>query len=182
MSFKKATFGIALLLSTCLAPAAEAATWRISGTFEDLGTLSGFFDWGTNGFTNVTINTEPPATSPIFPYINTQTYDDDFPVDVSEDAQQYFSLNSNGLFYLTFYLSKACLSSATAPCHIPATRVVDSLELNFVTNQPQPVRPIASLTASPVPVPAALPLLATGLGALGVIGWRRKRKLAQAQA
>lgn len=34
---------------------------------------------------------------------------------------------------------------------------------------------------SAVPVPAALPLLATGLGALGVIGWRRKRKLAQAQ-
>lgn len=36
--------------------------------------------------------------------------------------------------------------------------------------------------APPVPIPAALPLLATGLGALGVLGWRRKRKLAQAQA
>ena len=29
-----------------------------------------------------------------------------------------------------------------------------------------------------VPLPAALPLFATGLGALGLIGWRRKRKAA----
>lgn len=42
---------------------------------------------------------------------------------------------------------------------------------------------IVGRAISPVPVPAALPLLATGLGALGVIGWRRKkRKLALAQA
>jgi hypothetical protein len=33
---------------------------------------------------------------------------------------------------------------------------------------------------SVVPVPAALPLLASGLGALGLIGWRRKRKAAAA--
>ena len=31
---------------------------------------------------------------------------------------------------------------------------------------------------SPVPLPAALPLFATGLGALGLLGWRRKRKAA----
>jgi hypothetical protein len=29
---------------------------------------------------------------------------------------------------------------------------------------------------SPVPFPAALPLFATGIGALGLLGWRRKRK------
>jgi hypothetical protein len=34
---------------------------------------------------------------------------------------------------------------------------------------------------NPVPVPAALPLFATGIGALGLLGWRRKRK-AQAVA
>jgi hypothetical protein len=31
---------------------------------------------------------------------------------------------------------------------------------------------------SEAPLPAALPLFATGLGALGLIGWRRKRKAA----
>jgi len=30
------------------------------------------------------------------------------------------------------------------------------------------------------PIPAALPLFATGLGALGLFGWRRKRKAALA--
>jgi hypothetical protein len=30
---------------------------------------------------------------------------------------------------------------------------------------------------SPTPVPAALPLFATGIGALGLLGWRRKRKV-----
>ena len=33
-----------------------------------------------------------------------------------------------------------------------------------------------TITPAPVPLPAALPLFATGLGALGLLGWRRKRK------
>lgn len=38
-----------------------------------------------------------------------------------------------------------------------------------------------SVTASPVvPIPGALPLFATGLGALGLLGWRRKKKAALA--
>lgn len=35
---------------------------------------------------------------------------------------------------------------------------------------------IRVLTVSTVPVPAALPLFGTGLAALGLLGWRRKRK------
>ena len=35
-----------------------------------------------------------------------------------------------------------------------------------------------SIGAEVVPLPAALPLFATGLGALGLLGWRRKRKQA----
>jgi hypothetical protein len=37
-------------------------------------------------------------------------------------------------------------------------------------------------TISATPVPAALPLFAGGLGALGLLGWRRKRKNASALA
>jgi hypothetical protein len=32
-----------------------------------------------------------------------------------------------------------------------------------------------NVTVNPTPLPAALPLFATGLGALGLFGWRRKR-------
>jgi hypothetical protein len=35
-----------------------------------------------------------------------------------------------------------------------------------------------SNSPEPTPLPAALPLFATGLGALGLLGWRRKRKAA----
>ena len=35
-----------------------------------------------------------------------------------------------------------------------------------------------SIAADATPLPAALPLFATGLGALGLLGWRRKRKQA----
>ena len=37
-------------------------------------------------------------------------------------------------------------------------------------------------TASATPLPGALPLFASGLGALGVLGWRRKRKATAALA
>lgn len=33
-----------------------------------------------------------------------------------------------------------------------------------------------TVAVAPTPLPAALPLLATGLGAIGLLGWRRKRK------
>ena len=35
-----------------------------------------------------------------------------------------------------------------------------------------------SITASPVPLPAALPLFAAGLSAMGFMGWRKKNKAA----
>ena len=38
--------------------------------------------------------------------------------------------------------------------------------------------PLELTVVSETPLPAALPLFATGLGALGLLGWRRKRKAA----
>jgi hypothetical protein len=40
------------------------------------------------------------------------------------------------------------------------------------------VRYVATGTVSSVPLPGALPLFATGLGALGLLGWRRKKTAA----
>ena len=41
---------------------------------------------------------------------------------------------------------------------------------------------VTGAAPSAVPLPAALPLFASGLGALGLLGWRRKRKNAAALA
>ena len=46
--------------------------------------------------------------------------------------------------------------------------IIDQSAITFA-----PVTPVAT-----TPLPAALPLFATGLGALGLFGWRRKRKAA----
>lgn len=42
--------------------------------------------------------------------------------------------------------------------------------------------PIITLTSFATPLPAALPLFASGLGGLGLLGWRRKKKKSQAVA
>jgi len=52
-------------------------------------------------------------------------------------------------------------------------------DINFIPS-PYEMRVFASTSA--VPLPAALPLFASGLGALGFLGWRRKRKNAAALA
>jgi hypothetical protein len=41
---------------------------------------------------------------------------------------------------------------------------------------------IDSIAATPTPLPATLPLFASGLGALGLIGWRRKKRKAAVRA
>ena len=56
--------------------------------------------------------------------------------------------------------------------------------LGFEINDPDVVAMDDFIYGEPVgavPLPAALPLFATGLGVLGLLGWRRKRK-AQATA
>jgi len=60
----------------------------------------------------------------------------------------------------------------------PFTNVFDqawNIAENFVAfNQFSPAT--WTIGPDPTPLPAALPLFATGLGALGLLGWRRKRK------
>jgi len=50
-------------------------------------------------------------------------------------------------------------------------RPVNIANGNTVSSSTDPDPPAA------VPLPGALPLFATGLGALGLLGWRRKRKV-----
>jgi hypothetical protein len=53
-----------------------------------------------------------------------------------------------------------------------------SYDVNTPFNGTYSITEITSGSSSATPLPAALPLFATGLGALGLLGWRRKRKAA----
>ena len=61
-----------------------------------------------------------------------------------------------------------------------------TIAFNFIGNSTQGWSDegfgIDNVSVSGTPLPAALPLFATGLGALGLLGWRRKRKNAAAIA
>ena len=61
------------------------------------------------------------------------------------------------------------------------TRVVyEILSNSSGVTQPVAINQMSVVVDPVVPIPAALPLFATGLGALGLLGWRRKRKNASA--
>jgi hypothetical protein len=68
------------------------------------------------------------------------------------------------------------LSAATAEPVFVAALLAGETYLNIHTS----MFPTGEIRAflNPVPLPAALPLFATGLGALGLLGWRRKKKAA----
>jgi len=64
-----------------------------------------------------------------------------------------------------------CCTSGVTDLRYP-TGLSGGYEVNF----------IFTTELNPVPLPAALPLFATGLGVMGLLGWRRKRQGAAAVA
>jgi len=71
--------------------------------------------------------------------------------------------------------------SSVLPGGIPTITISgNTLEIDFhgLTFQPGSQLVLDFGPVSQTPLPAALPLFASGLGALGLLGWRRKRKIA----
>jgi hypothetical protein len=93
-----------------------------------------------------------------------------------------------------FFVARGCGESASFTCDAelffgPATTgdfllggVFMAREFDPVTNVEGPPTTAflaldgTGVAAANTPLPAALPLFATGLGALGLLGWRRRRK------
>jgi hypothetical protein len=74
-----------------------------------------------------------------------------------------FTLLSNGALTAGYYIINTYLEVAGDP----------NYQINFYSETP-------IHDDSATPLPGALPLLASGLGALGLLGWRRKKKTALA--
>ena len=80
-----------------------------------------------------------------------------------------FSNNATGIF--------AAGSGTIFPSDATSMCTVDSTRTSCVISGM-----ITVATTSPVPLPATLPLFATGLAGLGLLGWRRKKKAAPLNA
>jgi hypothetical protein len=81
-----------------------------------------------------------------------------------------FTLLSTALKKLSFTFTSTSLIFLAAEGNIGRGTVISGI---FLTARP----PVPNIPAV-VPIPAALPLLAAGLSAMGFVGWRRKRKSA----
>jgi hypothetical protein len=137
------------------------------------GEIDGLTAGGTGeAATHVFIDSAPFSIGFPLPYdtINDTNFGNSFNVNASGQITSYdYIANSGGGFNYDLCLGDGCSfmgnTSLTVflSTMIGGSRAVATSTITFT-----------SLTA--VPLPAALPLFATGLGALGLLGWRRKRK------
>jgi hypothetical protein len=85
----------------------------------------------------------------------------------------------DGSFQGIFFISDPLESPGTFNTTIPETgedQNITSLVLSSDAINAGFTATFASDVEVTTPIPAALPLFATGIGALGLLGWRRKRK------
>jgi len=96
--------------------------------------------------------------------------------DLSADANGlFYNFGSSANGYLDFYQPSAAFFELAQPNYCGTSQAV-------CVGAPSIVFASSSMTGAfeigtaATPLPAALPLFATGLGGLGLLGWRRKRK------
>lgn len=184
MSFKKFVFGTALLSAICLQGSSAMSATACTGSSSDPGFVdiifnannntctignTGVYSGGDNTFYfySLTRSTDPDvygasknvAGSP--GYVNSLVVDgvadNDFISPVFWRVRQNFTGS-----FVAMVLAEMYGKTYQMTVNLTADGS------NLVT--------VNSASVSEVPLPAALPLLAAGLGAMGFMGWRRKRK------
>ena len=94
----------------------------------------------------------------------------------SSDNGATFSLNGNPLSS-TGSTGYGSLVSFLIPAALfQGSNVFEVVVQNDPFDGPNPTGLLVSADVSAVPLPAALPLFASGIGALGLLGWRRKKR------
>jgi hypothetical protein len=164
---------VALLGGMAAARAATLTPFTLSATFSDSGSASGTFtlDSITNTILNLSVTTTVGSVLDGFSYPTISTP---------------LSLQLGGYYFDDLQvLSELVIVFANYPSIINTTLLAPGGSEEFFNGASFESRDIVSGEIVPVsttPLPAALPLFATGLGVLGLLGWRRKRKSAAAIA
>jgi hypothetical protein len=150
-----------------------------------------------NDFTNVTspfttsdsISGTLTFATPLGPNLSNQAVTPtSFSFTDGEDT--FTNLNATGTLFINFYTNSAgvpthwyiVIDTANAEMFTNYNHngnAGDEGAINFTTEAYNSQDP-GSFSVSTTPLPAALPLFATGLGAMGLLGWRRKRKASDA--
>jgi hypothetical protein len=160
---------------------AQALTWTVSGTLEDGGTVSGFFGWTPSGYLDSSNGSlSIVTTSGTLLSGTTYSVPGSFP-DGAAPANGF--VITNGYFQV---LSIAFQHSLTIPGIDPIVIGVSSFECYSYSCPPGGPDTGAGANTryftageaivTATPLPAALPLFASGMGGLGFIGWWRKRR------
>src|ERR1700733_11226385 len=179
----KTSLGIALVAAVlAFAPPAFATpvtqVWDVTGTFDDGGTLSGYFTWTSDGYLSSATGSLDLTTSTGTTLVGT-TYslppsfpDGGAPTNGFVITNGYYQVLS-----LQFEYPLTPGSTSPDPIVVGANSYecysygcppggADGVDTRYFTVG-------SAVTATPVP--AALPLFASAIGALGFIGLRRKR-------
>ena len=173
LSFALSVLTAVTAASFC-APHANAATinWTLENVeFDTGGSAFGTFTVETNGTVSAfdITTTAGPGFVPI-------TYNQTTSFLFAQNylyAFDFLLMTNDGNRYLLLSFFNTLISSGVNPINIAYEG------LFFGPNDTEVIRYVTQGDAvNGTPLPAALSLFATGLGALGLLGWRRKRKQA----
>ena len=163
-------------------------TWgNVSGTFT--GEVFGLVDNATSSATSVEIFTWPAG---LIPLANQPNYT--APIDATtwnSQIENTFTVVAGVIVSGDFHADNATAVSSLDRLYLNGTGCQSGPTCSFLSLGSSNSQYIWATSnaftlftqatpTSTTPLPAALPLFATGLGALGLLGWRRKRKAALA--
>jgi hypothetical protein len=159
-----AAVGASLTLAHISPTNAATITWDVSVVLGDGGSVGGLFTVDTTAASLLSVNLSTTAGSVLPGSLYTGLVGSSITstevsfLDTTSTISLTLTLNSGSLFVPAISLAITAVEFVVCP---------PDLSCNFRGGDG---------TISATPVPAALPLFATGLGALGLLGWRRRRR------
>jgi hypothetical protein len=176
MKFKSKVASAVALVFLIIVPAfANAATYQFTATSAARGLL-GYLEYDSTSFSG----------SPSF-VLNTQLLSVNFVNPISSTVLTTIGPSTFGTYFdysggVPFVVGGG---GNTGGLGLPDRVFIintNEIMLGNGTDSPDDFKDVSWVTSTiaptPTPLPVALPLFATGLGALGLLGWRRKRKQA----